>query len=375
VHRGESEHYRANILTLLQGTPLVIARDQIIAKDGTIHWVETAASLFINGAGEPDGFVARFRLVDDQIDAEEKLQLSEERYRLLADNARDVIWTITADGAISYMSPSVEWLRGIGPEEAMAQPFDQIHPLESRQRVQAFLEQVRRDCESGRKPRPFRGELEYFCVDGATIWADVLAIPVLNDDGSLRYLLGTSRDITERKRYEQELDSTNQQLNALASTDALTGIWNRYQLQMAIRDLLARTASTGEASAMILCDIDHFKAINDSHGHDVGDRVLVEFSERMQACLRSSDRLGRWGGEEFMILMSPSTASGAGVLAEKVRAAIADQPFEPVGRVTASFVVAQHRPNEPLLTWFQRVDSLLYAAKAAGRDQVMVEQG
>jgi len=180
---------------------------------------------------------------------------------------------------------------------------------------------------------------------------------------------------TECKHYEQELDSTNQQLNALASTDALTGIWNRYQLQMAIRDLLARTASTGGASAMMLCDIDHFKAINDSHGHDVGDRVLVEFSERMQACLRSSNRLGRWGGEEFMILMSPSTASGAGVLAEKVRAAIADQPFEPVGRVTASFVVAQHRPNEPLLTWFQRVDSLLYAAKAAGRDQVMVEQG
>jgi diguanylate cyclase (GGDEF)-like protein/PAS domain S-box-containing protein len=375
VHRGETDAYRSNLEQLEQGSPLVIARDQVVAKDGSIHWVETAASLFINAAGEADGYVARFRLVDDQVEAETKLRHSEERYRLLAENARDVIWTIAATGEVTYVSPSVEWLRGLSPEQAMAQTLEQIHPAESRQRVQAYLQQVGRDCRHGRKPQAFRGELEYFCADNSTIWCDVLALPVTNDDGSLRYLLGTSRDITERKRYEQELDLTNQQLHSLASTDSLTGIWNRHHLQLMIQQLISASAISGDPLAMILCDIDKFKQINDTYGHSTGDRVLVEFSRRVQRCLRGSDRLGRWGGEEFLILVPHGTASGAGVLAENVREAIADEPFDQVGSVTASFGVAQRKPNETFATWFQRVDTLLYSAKAAGRDLVMVEQG
>lgn len=84
----------------------------------------------------------------------------------------------------------------------MVQTLEQIHPAESRRQVESYLRQAARDCRQGQKPQPFRGELEYLCSDGAaTIWCDVLALPVVNDDGSLRYLLGTSRDITERKRY------------------------------------------------------------------------------------------------------------------------------------------------------------------------------
>jgi diguanylate cyclase (GGDEF)-like protein/PAS domain S-box-containing protein len=375
VHRGETDEYRSNLAQLQEGNPLVIARDQVVARDGSIHWVETAASLFINGAGEADGTVARLRLVDDQVEAETKLRHSEERYRLLSENARDVIWTITADGEISYVSPSVQTLRGISPEQAIAQSLEQIHPAASRRQVQGYLQQVARECRRGRKPQAFRAELEYFSADGSTIWCDVLALPVLNDDGSLRYVLGTSRDITERKRYEQQLDLTNQQLHALASTDSLTGVCNRHRLQLMIQQLISTSAISGEPVAMILCDIDHFKQVNDRHGHNVGDLVLVEFCQRAQRCLRSSDRLGRWGGEEFLILVPQGTASGAAVLAEKVRRAIADEPFDQVGSVTASFGVGQRKPNESFATWFQRVDSLLYNAKAAGRDLVMVEQG
>lgn len=375
VHRGESDQYRANLVQLQEGNPLVIARDQVVARDGTIHWVETAASLFINAAGKADGYVARLRLVDDQVEAETKLRHSEERYRLLAENARDVIWTIAADGTISYVGPSVQLLRGISPEQAISQSLEQIHPSESRHQVQAYLQQVARDCQRGRKPQSFRGELEYFTANDSTIWCDVLALPVINDDGSLRYLLGTSRDITERKRYEQKLDLTNQQLNTLASTDSLTGVWNRHQLQLFIQQLISTSAISGEPVAMILCDIDHFKQVNDRHGHNLGDQVLVEFCKRVQRCLRGSDRLGRWGGEEFLILVPQGTASGAAVLAEKVREAIADEPFAQVGSVTASFGVAQRKPSESFNAWFQRLDRLLYSAKAAGRDLVMVEQG
>ena len=139
----------------------------------------------------------------------EQLKASEQRFRLLAENSGEVIWTMAADGDITYVSPSVQWLRGISPEEAMAQSIEQIHPTQSRQLVMAYLRTLERDCDRGRKPQSFRGELEYFCADGSTIWCDVLALPVLDEDGSLRYLLGTSRDITERKCHEHELNLTN----------------------------------------------------------------------------------------------------------------------------------------------------------------------
>ena len=374
IHRGETEQHPGTLEPVKPGRPPVIGRDQVVARDGTVHWVETAASPFINAAGDRDGCVARLRLVDDQVEAETRLRRSEESYRLLAENARDVIWTMAADGEISYVSPSVQWLRGISPDEAMVQSLQQIHPPESRRRVLAYLRQLEKDCRAGRKPQSFRGELEYLCADGSTIWCDVLALPVLDPDGSLRYLLGTSRDITERKRHEQELDLTNQQLSTLASTDSLTGVCNRHRLQLMIQQLLDASAISGEPLAMILCDIDHFKSVNDSHGPSVGDQVLVEFSTRLRRCLRGSDRLGRWGGEEFLILVPQGTASGAGVLAEKLRETIADRPFDLVGQVTASFGVAQHKCNETFTAWFQRVDNLLYRAKAAGRDLVMVEQ-
>jgi PAS domain-containing protein len=111
-----------------------MARDQVRAKDGTIHWAETHASPYRNASGEVEGIVASFRLIDEAVAAEEELRRSEERYRLLAENARDVIWTMEPDGRISYVSPSIQLLRGLTPEEAMRQPLELIHPPASLRR-------------------------------------------------------------------------------------------------------------------------------------------------------------------------------------------------------------------------------------------------
>ena len=373
IHRGESAQYRANIEQLLNGCNLVTARDQVRAKSGTIHWVETLASPYHNAAGVHDGFVARFRVVDDVVAAEEQLRLSEERFRLLAEKARDLVWTIEPDGRISYVSSTIEKLRGISPAELMAQPLHRIHTPPSLVRIQTYLDQVLEDCATGRTPRPFRGELEYRCRNGSNIWADVIALPITNDEGLLRYVLGSSRDITRRKLHEQQLNSANKRLNVLASTDTLTKIWNRHHLEIRIQQKIAIAEASGEPLSMILCDIDHFKLINDSFGHQHGDQILIEFSQRVSRHLRDHDDFGRWGGEEFVILVN-NAATGAGLLAEKLRQHIACTPFPLAGTVTASFGVAQYRPRESTATWFQRADDMLYSAKTAGRDLVMVEQ-
>ena len=372
VHRGEADYYCRNRQSLRQGAEAIVARDQVRAKDGSIHWIETHAGPYRNARGEVDGIVASFRLIDEERAAEQQLQISEERYRLLAENARDVIWTMEADGRISYISPSIQLLRGLSPEEAMAQTLEQIHPPESRRRAQAYFHQLRSDLQAGRQPQPFRGELEYLCKDGSTIWADVIALPKFDEQGLYQKLLGVSRDISERKQYERQLTIANQQLQELAITDGLTGISNRRHLETLIQQAMERSDRYGEPLTLILGDIDHFKSINDRFGHQAGDLALIEFCRRIGGALRSSDSFGRWGGEEFLILMPQSDGDAGLALAEKLRQRVTATPFPQVGTVTASFGVAQRRDHEPEADWFRRVDELLYGAKQSGRNRVLM---
>ncbi|MCP9785272.1 PAS domain S-box protein [Cyanobium sp. N5-Cardenillas] len=367
---GLDSGYQLKLRDLHKGAEAVIARDQILASDGTIHWAETHASPFFNSSGCMEGYVGHFHMVDAVVATETQLRQSEERYRLLAENARDVIWTMEPNGDISYISPSIYELRGFTPEEAAAQPREQIHPRDSLARSEAYFAQLLADVAAGRQPEPFRSELEYYCKDGSTIWTDVIALPVLDADGRLVKLLGTSRDITERKRYEQKLSLVNQQLHTLATTDELTHISNRRHLESLINAAFSRSDRYGEPVSLVLCDIDFFKAVNDHYGHQAGDHVLIEFSRRIASNLRAGDEFARWGGEEFMILLSHTGAGTAYPVAEKLCRIIAETPFPDVGTVTASFGVAERQPGELLDSWIQRVDEALYASKEAGRNAV-----
>jgi diguanylate cyclase (GGDEF)-like protein len=172
-----------------------------------------------------------------------------------------------------------------------------------------------------------------------------------------------------------ELRDLNLELNRLATTDSLTGAWNRRYFEQAADLEIARADRYGEPLALLMFDIDHFKLLNDTHGHPVGDRVLVELVQRVRPRLRTTDVLARWGGEEFVVLLPHCGREDAIKLAEKLRHLIATEPFPPAGPLTASFGVADFQAGETLDTWLKRVDDALYAAKAAGRNRVSLHQG
>ena len=170
--------------------------------------------------------------------------------------------------------------------------------------------------------------------------------------------------------YELTREADRRELERLATHDALTGIANRarlYELLDAAREECERY---GTPFAVILFDLDHFKAVNDQHGHAVGDAVLQEVTQRVAATLREADRFGRWGGEEFLILTGHVHRAGAESLAERVRRAVAAEPFTRAGRITLSLGVAGAQPGESLENLEERADRALYAAKAAGRNRV-----
>ncbi len=160
-------------------------------------------------------------------------------------------------------------------------------------------------------------------------------------------------------------------MRALAFTDALTELPNRRGIEDSLRREISRSSRYRRELAIVVFDIDHFKRVNDVHGHAGGDRALKAVAGCVRAKLRASDALGRWGGEEFLVVAPETGSAGAASLAEKLRAAVEALAPEGLGVITASWGVAVLSPTETLESVVQRADAALYDAKSAGRNRVV----
>ncbi|MBS1208213.1 MAG: hypothetical protein H6R19_611 [Proteobacteria bacterium] len=168
-------------------------------------------------------------------------------------------------------------------------------------------------------------------------------------------------------RYQRRLES-------MANTDVLTGLMNRQAFEITENQVIAAYQRNGQPVSAILLDLDLFKTINDTHGHQSGDTVLRELAQILRDAVRASDLVSRWGGEEFLVLLPNCELQQAKLIAEKLRATIEAHHFEFAstnGNITASLGVAQYQPGETRDSFFARADQALYAAKHAGRNQVI----
>lgn len=161
-------------------------------------------------------------------------------------------------------------------------------------------------------------------------------------------------------------------LEGLARRDPMTGTGNRRQMEADLAEAAARLEPTRPGMAVALLDLDHFKAINDRYGHEAGDRVIVSFVERVRECVRGRDRLYRFGGEEFVLLLENVDAAGAFAALDKVRRHVGMTLHAPGGPVTVSVGAAVLRADEPWQPWLARADAALYAAKRGGRNRVVL---
>ena len=164
------------------------------------------------------------------------------------------------------------------------------------------------------------------------------------------------------------------QLESQSATDPLTGAWNRTQLACMVEVEIGRAMRSGQPVTLILLDIDHFKRVNDAHGHLAGDAVLTEFVARIRKRMRNTDSLFRWGGDEFVVLATHVGYRGGATLAEYLRRAIAAAPFAGAESITASLGVTEYKEGESAESWFRRTDEALYAAKSAGRNRIHIDR-
>ena len=172
-----------------------------------------------------------------------------------------------------------------------------------------------------------------------------------------------------------ELVEKNRLLEVLSVTDKLTGLYNRRKLDELLNEQISLADRYGTPMSIIMLDIDHFKRVNDTHGHGVGDDVLVGMANLLRQNMRETDALGRLGGEEFVVVCRHNNFSESMAAATKLRQAIADHIFPVVGQVTSSLGVASWRADDTATTLLARADEALYRAKHAGRNRVEAEHG
>ncbi len=177
--------------------------------------------------------------------------------------------------------------------------------------------------------------------------------------------------LDELHKTQKKLREKNTQLEHLASTDLLTGLCNRLKVENSLERELDRLQRFGHIFSIILLDIDHFKRVNDEHGHQAGDQVLIDFANLLREQVRSVDTLGRWGGEEFMVVCPGTDQAGITELANKLRAAVEQHEFPTVGHKTASFGVATASQDDNIQQLIMHADRAMYTAKHQGRNQVV----
>jgi diguanylate cyclase (GGDEF)-like protein len=188
----------------------------------------------------------------------------------------------------------------------------------------------------------------------------------------LIYLLGKERRLHDNVQMEKRLrlQELAQELRLQATTDPLTGLHNRLKFYQVLAYEMLRSQRYKTSLALVLYDVDDFKGINDTHGHQIGDAVLIQLSRFVSSGIRTTDLLARWGGEEFIILVPGSDGQMAYQAAEKLRVSLRDVLFEEAETVACSFGVAQYADGDTTETFIARADVALYRAKSNGRNRV-----
>jgi diguanylate cyclase (GGDEF)-like protein/PAS domain S-box-containing protein len=310
---------------------------------------------------------------------EDKLKQSESLYRQLTEDVNDVIWKVNTNFIITYISPADERFRGFKASEVIGKSVFELFTDES---ITLFNEKLKERLElsqKGNKLPPLTIELQHKCKDGSIIWGDILSKQELDANGNIIGYHGITRESTKRRELQEKIEQ-------LAYCDTLTKLPNRRSLDDKISFIMSKSERSQKYCALVFIDLDNFKPLNDTYGHNVGDLLLIEVANRLKSSIRKLDAVARIGGDEFVIVLDEfdenKDISKENIfnVVEKIRIYIA-QPYkfsiineenthiDIEHNCTASIGICIFKgEEESYINIFKCADLAMYEAKESGRN-------
>jgi diguanylate cyclase (GGDEF)-like protein/PAS domain S-box-containing protein len=332
---------------------------RLLAADGASLTCEVHAGISVDRDGRAIAVGSVRDLTDKMSMQAELLSTSEELARIYAQ-LPDMYYRIDMDNVFTMVSPACLNLLGYTQEEMVGQPL-----VRFQRNVEEIARNVRDIVAAAGRPAQTEGELVH--KNGSAVWIMANSTLRYGPDGKPAWRDGVARDITSRKRMEE-------QLALLARTDSLTGVYSRRHFMEMSEDLIRLMRRTRRPASLLMADLDNFKKINDAHGHHAGDLALTAFADTCRSVIRESDLLGRLGGEEFALMLPETSLAQAEALAERLREATAAIVIPLQGKhicLTVSIGLVELDAHAPALeAMMRRADLALYRAKAEGRNRV-----
>ena len=350
-----------SIKEILKGCAVPPIEHRIIRQNGSLVWIRNTIVPYYDEKGMLIKYDGLIEDITERKQAEEVLRESEEKFRTVAQTAADSIILADSNGKIIFWNKSAQNIFGYAEEEILGKPLNILMPEQYSNAHQKGIERINSTGES--KYLGKITEMHGLRKDGNDFPIE-LSVAMWRA-GEKVFYSGIVRDITERKQLENKFER-------LATIDELTQVFNRTKFQEVIKIELERAKRYNHPLSMLMFDIDHFKAINDTYGHSVGDYVLQTLAQIAKENLREIDYLVRWGGEEFIIIAPETDLGRAKALAERIRTAIENYRFDQAGKITISFGVTEFKENDTEDTFIRRADDAMYKAKEKGRNRIEV---
>lgn len=368
-----------------------VARLVLVFRLEGAEWMIVHSGISIPYQSAQDGEVYPLKSLQEQNSAlqalvDERTQAlhdSQALYRLLTEDTQDVLWRTDSQLIITYISPADERLRGFKADEVVGHPVFEMFTDEGVALVKNMIQRRALEEAAGTQVGFLNFEVQHRCKDGRLIWGEVLSKPDRNARGEIIGYHGITREITERKRLEE-------QVRQLAFYDPLTHLANRRLMLEHLEQAMSASKRSHRHGALLFLDLDNFKPLNDTHGHGIGDLLLIEVAERLKACVREADTVARFGGDEFVVLLcelgtqQDEATEQAAAIAEKIRTRLAE-PYvlqaaastPAIGhQCTASIGVAVfHGRDESQNAVIDRADAAMYQAKEEGRNRIRFASG
>ncbi|PAU81108.1 diguanylate cyclase [Halovibrio salipaludis] len=342
---------------LVHGRTVEKEERNVIAGTGEERWYWSVKQPLFNADGSIRGMTGVSTDITEKVQLERALREKQKLLETALDHSPACIYVKDPERRYVYLNQHTASLYGQKAETIIGNRDEDILPSADADSCRRLDERVIATHQ------PQSDEEEIAGQNGTLRIYETQKVPLFSEDGTFTGFIGFSRDMTENRRLHQKLDQ-------MAHEDQLTGLPNRRRTEQILEEEINRAHRSGQPLSLLALDLDHFKWVNDQHGHDVGDQVLLQVGIALNERLRSTDSIGRWGGEEFFVILPETASEGARQVAETLRQTTESCVLIGGMPVTVSIGVTEYDGMEGLRALISRADTILYNAKHSGRNQV-----